>query len=207
MNEPTLSRLIIDREPEWLRVKDNVSLALMGAMETRLATMSGGKDGEAAKAMRNELEGRIGRIRDKMFEMSKYNLQVNGQKYEDFVEATEGFDETLDRTIWGLQTERVDWETRMAQKRKTLPESILSVEEDLQMRRTHNEWYPDEEEEKENEKQLQKEIPPPERHEEVKETFKVVVDNLAEVAKSAPIQLQRAQRAQAVREEISSLPP
>nr|XP_018260829.1 uncharacterized protein I303_06545 [Kwoniella dejecticola CBS 10117]OBR82987.1 hypothetical protein I303_06545 [Kwoniella dejecticola CBS 10117] len=190
MNEPTLSRLIIDREPEWLRVKDNVSLALMGAMETRLATMSGGKDGEAAKAMRNELEGRIGRIRDKMFEMT-----------------TEGFDETLDRTIWGLQTERVDWETRMAQKRKTLPESILSVEEDLQMRRTHNEWYPDEEEEKENEKQLQKEIPPPERHEEVKETFKVVVDNLAEVAKSAPIQLQRAQRAQAVREEISSLPP
>ncbi|WWC72060.1 uncharacterized protein I206_106020 [Kwoniella pini CBS 10737] len=207
MNEPTLSRLIVDREPEWLRVKNNVSLALMGTMETRLATMPGGKDGDASKLMRKELEGRISKIRDKMFEMSKYNIQVNGQKYEDYLEATEGFDETLDRTIWGLQTERVQWETKMADKRKTLPESIFSVEEDLQMRRTHSEWYPDEEDEKEEEQSLQKQIPPPERHEEVKDTFKTVIDNLAEVAKSAPIQLQRAQRAQTVREEISSLPP
>ncbi|WRT70181.1 uncharacterized protein IL334_007175 [Kwoniella shivajii] len=204
MDEPSLSRLIIDREPEWLRVKDNVSSALMAAMETRLATIPGGKDGDASKVIRKELEGRLGKIRERMFEMSRYNLQVNGQNYEDYVEATEGFDETLDRTIWSLQTERVRWETDMAEKRKRLPEAMYRVEEDLEIRRVDAEWYPDEEE---DEKDLEKEIPPPPRHEEVKETFKVVIDNLAEVAKSAPIQLQRAQRAQTVREEIASLPP
>ncbi|OCF61333.1 hypothetical protein L486_00981 [Kwoniella mangroviensis CBS 10435] len=207
MDDPSLSRLVVDREPEWLRVKDNVSSAMFKVMETRLATMPGGKDGESAKVMRKELEIRLKRIQEQMFDMSKYNLQVNGQNYENYVEATEGFDESLDRHIWALQVERTDWESKTAEKRKRWPEMFYSVEEDLEMRRTDVEWLPDENDGKDENKHQPQDLPPPERHEEVKETFKVVVDNLAEVAKSAPIQLQRAQRAQTVREEISSLPP
>ncbi|WVF72952.1 hypothetical protein IAT40_007770 [Kwoniella sp. CBS 6097] len=206
MDEPALSRIIIDREDDWLRVKDNVSTSIMGIMEARLSTMPGGKDGDAARAMRAELERRLGKVQEKMFETSKYNLQVNGQNYETYVDATEAFDETLDRNIWALQTGYVRGKTETAEKRKRLPESFFRVEEDLQMRRADAEYIPDDPEE-EDEKPKAADIPPPPRHEEVKRTFQTVVDNIAEVAKSAPVQLQRAQRAQTVREEISTLPP
>ncbi|WVO21229.1 uncharacterized protein IAS62_002536 [Cryptococcus decagattii] len=201
MAEVPLSRIVIDSEPDWLRVKKNVSDAMMEVMETRLATMPGGKDGDAARTMRRELEARLIQIQERMFEMSKYNLQVNGQNYEDFVQATEGFDEVLDRKIWGLHTEKVDHETRIAERRKKMPESINRLELDLEMRRTEAEWLPDDLDD-ENVEQ----IPKPLRHDEVKETFQTVISNLSEAVKSAPLQLQRAQRAQTVRDEITSMP-
>ncbi|OCF44666.1 hypothetical protein I317_01553 [Kwoniella heveanensis CBS 569] len=206
MDEPSFSRIIIDREADWLRVKNNVSSSIMGIMEARLSTMPGGKDGDAAKAMRAELEKRLGKVQEKMFERSKYNLQVNGQNYESYVDATEAFDETLDRNIWALQTESVKWKTDMAEKRKQLPQSFFRVEEDLELRRADAEWFPDDPED-EKDKLKAADIPPPPRHEEVKKTLQTAVENITEVAKSVPVQLQRAQRAQTVREEISSLPP
>ncbi|OWT37459.1 hypothetical protein J008_04946 [Cryptococcus neoformans] len=205
MAELPLSRIVIDSEPDWLRVKKNVSDAMMEVMETRLATMPGGKDGDAARTMRRELKARLAQIQDRMFEMSKYNLQVNGQNYEDFVQATEGFDEVLDRKIWGLHTEKVDHETRIAERRKKMPESINRLEVDLEMRRTEAEWLPDDLEDENDVKQVE-EIPKPHRHDEVRETFQTVASNLSEVVKSAPLQLQRAQRAQTVRDEITSMP-
>ncbi|KAL0245653.1 hypothetical protein I308_104787 [Cryptococcus tetragattii IND107] len=201
MAELPLSRIVIDSEPDWLRVKKNVSDAMMEVMETRLASMPGGKDGDAARTMRRELEARLVQIQERMFEMSKYNLQVNGQNYEDFVQATEGFDEVLDRKIWGLHTEKVDHETRIAERRKKMPESINRLELDLEMRRTEAEWLPDDLDDENVE-----EISKPLRHDEVKETFQTVVSNLSEAVKSAPLQLQRAQRAQTVRDEITSMP-
>ncbi|KAE8539402.1 hypothetical protein D1P53_004502 [Cryptococcus gattii VGV] len=201
MAELPLSRIVIDSEPDWLRVKKNVSDAMMEVMETRLATMPGGKDGDAARTMRRELEARLVQIQERMFEMSKYNLQVNGQNYEDFVQATEGFDEVLDRKIWGLHTEKVDHETRIAERRKKMPESINRLELDLEMRRTEAEWLPDDLDDENVE-----EISKPLRHDEVKETFQTVASNLSEAVKSAPLQLQRAQRAQTVRDEITSMP-
>lgn len=59
MDELPLSRIVIDSEPDWLRVKKNVSDAMMEVMETRLASMPGGKDGDAARTMRRELEARL----------------------------------------------------------------------------------------------------------------------------------------------------
>ncbi|WVQ84648.1 hypothetical protein IAT38_006803 [Cryptococcus sp. DSM 104549] len=201
----SLSRIVIDSEADWLRVQGNVSQAMMEVMESRLAMMPGGKDGEAARAMRTEMEARLGKIRDQMFQMSAYNLQVDGQNYEDFVQATESFDEVLDRKIYGLNAEKVDHETRIAEKRKKMPEGIHLLEEDLEMRRTEAEWLPDDVEDVEEDTK-KPEIPRPPRHEEVKQTFETVASNLADIARTAPAQLQRAQRAQTVRDEIVNMP-
>ncbi|ODN94709.1 hypothetical protein L198_04850 [Cryptococcus wingfieldii CBS 7118] len=205
MSEP-LSRIAVDHESDWIRVQKNVAQAITDSMEARLATMPGGKDGEAARVMRIELEERLGKIQERMWHMAKYNIQVNGQNYEDYVQATEGFDEVLDRKIWGLNTERVEHETRIAERRKRMPDAINQMEEDLEGRREEAEWLPDEQEEETDASNAQ-EIPKPERYEEVRETFEIAAANLAEVARSAPIQLQRAQRAQTVQEEITNMPP
>ncbi|WVR07638.1 hypothetical protein IAU60_004680 [Kwoniella sp. DSM 27419] len=200
--QESLSRIAVDREPDWLRVKNNVSTSIMGLMETRLSTLAGGKDGEAAKAMRAELEKRLGKIQDKMFDMSRYNIQVNGQNYEDFVDATEGFDQALDVHLWGIQAERIKLETESAEARKTKPEVFRRVQDHLEHARADAEWLPDDAEAEEAVPRAA-DIPPPPRHEEVKQTFQTVVDDLAEVIKNAPHELQRAQRAQTVREQLT----
>ncbi|WVO14225.1 hypothetical protein L204_101857 [Cryptococcus depauperatus] len=206
MADQTIARVVIDTEPDWLRIKSNVSQAMTDAMESRLAMVPGGKNGEAAEKLRNELKERLERLKEMMFEMVKYNIQVNGQNYEDFVQATEGFDEVLDRKMYALSTEKADYEARIAEKRKKMPEGIHLLEEDLEMRRTEAEWLPDELEDDNEIKPLEEIFKPP-RYDETKETFQAVVANLSEIARVAPTQLQRAQRAQTVREEVTNMPP
>jgi hypothetical protein len=57
--------------------------------------------------------------------------------------ATEPFDEILDRRIWGLNTEKVGWDTAIAERRKKTPADIYLLEEDLEKRKTAAEWLPE----------------------------------------------------------------
>ena len=60
--------------------------------------------------------------------------------------ATEAFDEVLDRRIWEINSERVGWNTTVADLRRQRPAAIQRLEQDLEDRRTHAEWVPDGEE-------------------------------------------------------------
>jgi hypothetical protein len=62
MDEPTLRRITIEREEDWIRVQQDVDKALISTMGARLATLPGGKDGAAAKGVRRELELRIKKV-------------------------------------------------------------------------------------------------------------------------------------------------
>jgi len=62
MDEPTLRRITIEREEDWIRVQQDVDNRLLATMEARLATLPGGKDGPAAKSVRRELEVRIKKV-------------------------------------------------------------------------------------------------------------------------------------------------
>ncbi|GFZ48756.1 hypothetical protein JCM24511_06505 [Saitozyma sp. JCM 24511] len=146
-------------------------------------------------------------IREGMFEMSKPNLRVNGHNYENFVNATEPFDEILDRRIKGMDAERLKSETETAERRKKRPAEIYQLEDDLEERKTWAMWLPEGEDEDTGPKKKAEDIPPPPRHAEVVETFKTLASNLAELASSAPAQLARAQRAKAVQEEINNMGP
>jgi len=199
-------RITIDNEPEWLRIKDNVIKGMNASMETRLATLPGGTRGEAAKTLRKEVEARLSKIQEEMFKMVNPNLRVNGHNYEDFVDATEPFDEALDRRIYGLHTERLQWNTDIAARRKTVPADVRRLEESLERRKVAMEYDPDLDEEDVVSRPKAEDIPAPPRHAEVKETFATVVSNFSELAATAPAQLKRAQRAQSVREEIANMP-
>ena len=61
MNEP-MSRIVVENESDWIRVKDTVSKSMMQVMELRLATLPGGKDGETAKRVRGEVERRVMKV-------------------------------------------------------------------------------------------------------------------------------------------------
>ncbi|ORY33421.1 hypothetical protein BCR39DRAFT_519931 [Naematelia encephala] len=207
MDQPTLSRIAVESQSDWLRVQENIKRGLEQAMEARLGALPGGKDGEAAKRVRKEVEGRLEKIREEMFRLSVPNLRVNGHNYEDFVDATEPFDEMLDRKIKGLDTERVAWGMSVAARRKRTPADIYRLEANLEERREMAEWLPEGEDDEGEQQKRAVDIPKPPRHQETIETFGEVVSNLSQLASMAPKQLARAQRAQSVREEIASIPP
>lgn len=162
--EQQLPRIIIEKEEPWLRVQENVNRALAEALEAKLSTLPGGSRGEQAKKLRPLLEKNLAGVRERMWEMTKPNLRVNGFNYEDFVEseydvaaplavsqlttATEPFDESLDRQIWALNTERVNWETKVVEKRRIKAGEVANLIDDLELRRDAAIWKPSEEDEK-----------------------------------------------------------
>lgn len=89
----------------------------------------------------------------------------------------------LDRKIWALNTERVEWDIVVAGKRKKTPADIARLEEHLEMKRTAAEWLPEgEEDELDRSKKVKAdEIPRPPRHQGTIETFNTVVSNLSEL--------------------------
>lgn len=62
MDEPALSRIVVEHETEWIRIQDNLAQGLQTSMEARLASLPGGKDGPAARKVRKELEQRMKKV-------------------------------------------------------------------------------------------------------------------------------------------------
>ena len=62
MDTAPMSRVVVETESAWLRVQENVDQSLKRAMEIRLASLPGGKDGEAARGVRKEVERRLDRV-------------------------------------------------------------------------------------------------------------------------------------------------
>jgi hypothetical protein len=62
MEEPSIRRIAVEREVDWLKIQDNVKNGLQATLEAKLATLPGGKDGSAAKGLRRELEERIKKV-------------------------------------------------------------------------------------------------------------------------------------------------
>lgn len=61
--------------------------------------------------------------------------------------ATEPFDEALDRDIWSLDTERVESEIELGNLRKDRPAFLYKKESELENRKLHAEWFPEDDEE------------------------------------------------------------
>lgn len=62
MDQVPISRVVVETEPDWLRVKGNVAKGVSTALEARLASLPGGKEGETAKRVRKELETRLAKV-------------------------------------------------------------------------------------------------------------------------------------------------
>lgn len=87
MQTELLPRVTVERETSWLRVQANADAALSQALEARLSTLPGGSRGKTAARVRPALEAQLDAVRQRMWELSKPNLRVNGFNYEDYVES------------------------------------------------------------------------------------------------------------------------
>jgi hypothetical protein len=62
MEEPTIRRITVEGESDWIRVQENIGKGLQKSLDARLATLPGGRDGPAAKGVKRELEERIKKV-------------------------------------------------------------------------------------------------------------------------------------------------
>lgn len=100
-----------------------------------------------------------------MWDMTSYNLRVNGHNYEDYIQgetgagvcitgladkvATEPFDEALDRHLWNVYIERTVEEIEVSEMRHKKPLRLIELEESMEKMRTNAEWLPDGDDEEE----------------------------------------------------------
>ncbi|KAL7418523.1 hypothetical protein Q5752_006981 [Cryptotrichosporon argae] len=207
MDDPNVpGRLQVEAEADWVRVQGNASAALRASLESRLSLLPGGKEGEAALRLRPELEARVKELEATMWVAAKPNLIVNGFPYEDYVEATEPWDEALDRRVGAMYEERVGWDSLVASARKHTPRDVVAAEADLEDKRGAAEWRAEGDVGGVAAISAPAEIPKPPRHDEVIGTLAQVAADLSALSAYAPQQLSRVQRAQAVKDEIASLP-
>ena len=62
MDNLPISRINVETEADWLRIKDNVDREIGESMEARFSTLPGGTEGEQARALRTEVESRLQRV-------------------------------------------------------------------------------------------------------------------------------------------------
>lgn len=121
---------------------------------------------------------------------------MNGFDYETYVPKTEPFNEALDMQVHSAEAERIQWEATLGELRKGIPAQISRGEAELEEVRTRAEWLPEGEDDEQGRSMVlctgsicanvsvtkrAADIPPPPRHDEVRETFDTVAANIAEL--------------------------
>ncbi|KAG6865290.1 hypothetical protein C0991_003750 [Blastosporella zonata] len=149
---------------------------------------------------------------DRVFKMAQPNLRINGHNYETLDQNeynTEPFDEALDRMIWSLADTRLQWQKRIAETRRTIPQEFEATVLDLfdQQRAVdaeatvafHGKFMDDMEPENIDE------IMP--RHSHIEEGFHKTVALGEELDQTTVSQEERAQRALVATGEVKALKP
>ncbi|GLB35221.1 hypothetical protein LshimejAT787_0207860 [Lyophyllum shimeji] len=122
-----LPRVSVDSVQAWHRLKNNCRTAALASLEEHIAAH--GLIGE-----RDALVAHTNQFVERTFQMAQPNLRINGQNYESLdqdEQNTEPFDEALDRRIWSLADTRLQWQKRIAETRRTLPQEIATTILDL----------------------------------------------------------------------------
>jgi len=113
-------RISVGSVADWNRIKANYTKIAIDSLDHQLtiAHSSSSKD-----AIRAHLQQFI----DRTFAIAEPNLRVNGRSFESLdshEQDKEVFDEALDRQIWSLADNRLQWDRQIAQMRQTNPKSI-----------------------------------------------------------------------------------
>ncbi|KAF8078215.1 hypothetical protein FPV67DRAFT_1686775 [Lyophyllum atratum] len=118
-----LPRVSMGSVQDWHRLKANYKTAALASLDEHI--LSHGLTTE-----RDTLVAHTNQFIDRTFQMAQPNLRINGQNYEMLdqdEQNTEPFDEALDRRIWSLADTRLQWQKRIAETRRTLPQEIATT--------------------------------------------------------------------------------
>ncbi|KAI0315546.1 hypothetical protein OF83DRAFT_1061929 [Amylostereum chailletii] len=196
-------RISVDSYHDCQRIKTNFTQAIFARFEERLAASGVGRE-------RDALTAHIQRFIDGTFVMADRNIRVNGRNLEDInpqEEEEEPFDETLDKEIWSLQDQRLQWDRDLAQKRRERPQEVARMLADLYRLQTSVEEEVATPQEDEDDPLNLPELDgfPEEMITESESTFQKVVMLAEGLHQAVSTQRERAERVQVVEKEIKAL--
>ncbi|KAI0687821.1 hypothetical protein BC835DRAFT_1419656 [Cytidiella melzeri] len=203
-------RISVDTLQDWERIKTSYVEAAMKELED---SMKREKKDEASK---EALRGHLKRFIERTFEMASKNLRVNGRNFEDMDEDEQGgrlpFDEALDRHIWSLSDQSLQWDGEIGRKRREKPKEVERLVGELVEAR----MAVDEDEREEFERDIiqRRGMHVEERDEqdvgvseEVQDVAKRTFSIVDELQQSVQLQHVRSERLKTVTKEIKALKP
>ncbi|KAI0799874.1 hypothetical protein BC629DRAFT_205218 [Irpex lacteus] len=205
-------RISVDSLADWERIKASYAQAAMGELEE---SMKKDKKDEASKEV---MRGHLRRFIERTFEMAKKNVRVNGRNFEELDEDEQGgsnpFDEALDRHIWSLSDQSLQWDGEIARKRREKPREVERLVRELVQAREavdgeeEGEFGRDVEGRvkklEEGEKEREEDV---EVSEDVQDTARRTFAIVDELAQSVQLQHARSERLKTVTEEVKALRP
>ncbi|KAG6861900.1 hypothetical protein C0995_010606 [Termitomyces sp. Mi166 len=121
---------------DWQRLKANYTSNVLDVLDEHT-------ESHGLVAERDALLAHANQYIERVFEVAQPNLRINGHNFEsldqdeysasalptrvapsDLPPDTEPFNEALDRKIWSLADTRLQWQKRIAEKRRTLPQQF-----------------------------------------------------------------------------------
>jgi len=118
--EDVINRVSAVSLHNWHRWKANYKAAVFASLEEHILSY-------VVAAERDALLAHVNEYIDYALRIAQPNLRINGQNYELLDESelnTRPFDEALDRRIWSLADTRLQWQKRIIEIRRTLPQEI-----------------------------------------------------------------------------------
>ncbi|ETW85570.1 hypothetical protein HETIRDRAFT_242799, partial [Heterobasidion irregulare TC 32-1] len=123
-------RVSVDTQQDWQRIRANFTQAVYARLDEQLALNN-------LTGQRSLFADHVQQLIDATFDIARANVRVNGRNLEDLNgdgREVEIFDEALDRRIWSLSDQRLISEREIAIKRRTRPQEVVTLLEDLLQR-------------------------------------------------------------------------
>jgi len=130
-----VQRVSIDTVSDWKRIRSNFSSAAFDALDEILETSDSSID-------KDTLLPHIDQFIQRTFEIARANVRVNGRNLDEIPEAeedSETFDEGLDRRIWSLSEQCMQWDVDVSKKRRERPLEVERLMKDLLSRSNEDE--------------------------------------------------------------------
>ncbi|KAI0084635.1 hypothetical protein BDY19DRAFT_898225 [Irpex rosettiformis] len=202
-------RISVDSLADWERIKTSYAEAAMNELEQSYKER---KD-EASKEI---MRGHLRKFIERTFDMAKKNVRVNGRNFEDLDEdeqdGSHPFDEALDRHIWSLSDQSLQWDGEIARKRREKPMEVERLVGELVQAREavdeeEKEEFARDIEERKRKLDAQVHTEDVEVSEDLQDTARRTFAIVDELVQSIHLQHTRSERFKAVTEEVKALQP
>ncbi|KAH6918853.1 hypothetical protein BKA70DRAFT_1366969 [Coprinopsis sp. MPI-PUGE-AT-0042] len=125
-----LPRISVDTVEDWQRLVSNCRYSASDILDKEIRS-------RGISSERDVLQQHMQAFISRTFTTAQPNLRVNGNSFDTLEGINshdmETFDEALDRRIWSLADTRFQWDKRIAENRKNVPQEIgTTVSQSLQ---------------------------------------------------------------------------
>ncbi|KAJ6611274.1 hypothetical protein B0H10DRAFT_1809862 [Mycena sp. CBHHK59/15] len=120
-----LPRISISSMHIWLRIKSEFTKAI----ETKVDEYA--RQNSLPANRRNAMLRNSQQYIENTFKIAQHNIRINGRDFDSLNLTNKPFDEALDRRIWSLASNRLQWHRKIAETRRETPIAHERMLQDL----------------------------------------------------------------------------